>query len=115
VSKRCCPVCSHLLYLLNKTYKTNFIISDEHTNITPCALPEWLSEEIVLQMVMEFSRRLREELNKLKRHINQQRTRASTTDTARVSLDSVMSQKRRWPTTDEYNAAAESLGDSETE
>ena len=85
-------MCAYLLYLLNKHRKTKFIVSDEHTNITACALPEWLSGEIVYMMVVEFSHRLREELTSLQ-SISQQRGRAGTSDTGRMSMDSIRSQE----------------------
>jgi len=88
VSKRCCLVCSFLLQLLNKHYKTKFVISDEHSNITSCALPEWLPANIVHLMVLEFSRRLRRELTKLQASTSELRGRAGTSDTARASIDS---------------------------
>jgi hypothetical protein len=66
VSKRCCAVCSYLFHLLNEHCGANFVISDEDTNMTPCALPEWLPGKIVRLMVLEFSRRLREELTELR-------------------------------------------------
>ena len=87
-------MCAYLLYLLNKHRKAKFIVSDEHTNIRPCALPEWLPGEIVYMMVMEFSCRLREELTSLQ-SISQQRGRAGTSDTGRMSMDSVGSQEFR--------------------
>ena len=85
---------AYLLYLLNKHRKAKFIVSDEHTNIRPYALPEWLPGEIVYMMVMEFSRRLREELTSLQ-SISQQQGRVGTSDTGRMSMDSVGSQKFR--------------------
>ena len=87
-------MCPYLLYLLNKHRKAKLIVSDEHTNIRACALPEWLPGEIVYMMVMEFSRRLREELTSLQ-SISQQRGRAGTSDTGRMSTDSVGLQKFR--------------------
>ena len=75
-------------------FKMQFIVSDEHTNIRACALPEWLPEEIVYMMVMEFGRRLRDELTSLQ-SISQQRGRAGTSDTGRMSTDSDGSQKIR--------------------
>jgi hypothetical protein len=78
-----------LLNLLNKHYKTKFIISDEHTNITSCALPESLPADIVYLMVVEFSRRLREELGKLQESTSNPRGRAGTSDTGRGSMDSI--------------------------
>jgi hypothetical protein len=91
VSKRCCPVCAFLLKLLNKHYKTTFVVSDQHTNITPCALPEWLPEDFIHSMVLEFSRRFRAELNILQRSSG--RGRARTSDMGRMSIDSVGSQE----------------------
>jgi hypothetical protein len=91
VSKRCCPVCAFLLKLLNKYYKTTFVVSDQHANITACALPEWLPGDIIHSMVVEFSRRLRAELNILQRSSG--RSRARTSDTGRMSIDSVRSQE----------------------
>ena len=87
-------MCAYLLSLLNKHRKAKFIVSDEHTNIRPCALPEWLPGEIVYLMVMEFNHRLREELTSLQ-SISQQRGRVGTSDTGRMSMDSVRSQEFR--------------------
>jgi hypothetical protein len=90
VSKRCCPVCSYLLRLLNEHCGAKFVISDEHTYVSPCALPVWLPENIVRLMVLEFSGRLREELIKLQvESKNQLRGRADTSHTARISIDSI--------------------------
>ena len=87
-------MCAYLLYLLNKHRKAKFIVSDEHTNIRVCALPEWLPEEIVYMMAIEFSHGLREELTSLQ-SISQQRGRVGTSDTGRMSTDSVGSQEFR--------------------
>ena len=67
VSKRCCPVCIFVLQQLNKLelHGTKFVISDGHTNITPCALPGWLPEDVVREVVLKFSNSLREELGRL--------------------------------------------------
>lgn len=97
MSKRCCPVCAFLLFLLNKHKGTDFVISDEHNNITPCAVPDWLPEEIVLMMVMEFSSRLREALSKLQKSISEARARSASIDTTRMSLESVRPTMRKGP------------------
>jgi len=75
--------------LLNKHYKTDFAVTDEHSNVTPCTLSEWLPGDIIYLMVLEFSRRLRMELTKLLETGNTKglRGRAGTSDTARMSLD----------------------------
>lgn len=95
MSKRCCPVCSFLLHLLNIHKGTKFVISDEHSNITKCALPEWLPEDIVFMMVVEFSRRLREELSRLQ--TSKLRGRSDTSDTARMSFESIRSLGNEQP------------------
>jgi hypothetical protein len=78
-----------LLHLLNKHYGRKYAISDEHTNISPCVLPEWLPELIIRMMVEEFSRRLRMELKKLQNGISELRGRALTSNTVRMSLESI--------------------------
>ena len=100
MSKRCCPVCAFLLHLLNIHCGTKFVVSDEHSNISACSLPEWLPGNIVRLMVEEFSRRLREELNKLTAN-NNLRGRVGTSDTARISIDSLRSEFE--PTFDEVD------------
>jgi len=65
VSKQCCPVCVFLLKLLAPLKGSSFLITGEHSRITACTLPEWLSEDIIKQMVDEFVGRLRKELVKL--------------------------------------------------
>ena len=87
-------MCAFLLHLLNKNRKTKFVISDEHSNISVCSLPEWLPGEVVHLMVMEFSHRLREELNKLQESNNLQ-GRAGTSDMGRMSMDSIRSVEHR--------------------
>ena len=83
-------MCAFLLHLLNKHCDTKFDVSDEHSNISACALAEWLPGKIVYLMVVEFSRRLREELIKLQESTNL-RARAGTSDTGRMFMDSVRS------------------------
>jgi hypothetical protein len=102
-------VCAHLLYLLNTTYNTRFVISDEHSNITACALPEWLPGEIVYSMVVEFRNRLREELKRLQKTVSL-RGRAGTSDTVRMSMDSV----RALPVGPGEECSALAFEDSET-
>lgn len=88
MSKRCCPVCAWLLRLLNKHYGTKFVITDQHSNITSCAISEFLPDDIIYLMVLEFSRRLRLELEKLQETTDVLRGRAGTSDSTRLSLDS---------------------------
>ena len=83
-------MCIFVLQQLNKLHGTKFVISDGHTNITPCALPGWLPEDVVREVVLKFSNSLREELGRLQ-SLSQRRGRARTTDTGRISYDSVIS------------------------
>lgn len=103
-------MCAFLLRLLNENYKTKFVISDQHSNITSCVLPKWLPTQIVRLMVLEFGGRLREELGKLQKKngtISELRGRARTSDTGRMSLDSIRSLKYEGPgTVEEYTATA---------
>jgi hypothetical protein len=48
-------------------------------------------------MVVEFSRRLREELGKFQESISELRGRAGTSDTGRMSMDSTRSLEREGP------------------
>jgi hypothetical protein len=90
-------VCASLLYRLNLSggSKTKFVVSDQHPNITACALPEWLPGEIVYSMVVEFSRRLRDELiilqNNASNYIARGHRRTKSSDTGRLSMSSVLS------------------------
>jgi hypothetical protein len=73
-----------------------FVTTGEHSTITPCTLPEWLPVAIIEKMVVEFGSKLRKELVKL--HRNSEvllRHRAGSTDTQRISLDSIMGMPER--------------------
>lgn len=61
-----------------------------HSNITSCAIPDWLPRDIVIKMVEEFSSRLKVELNNLQR-VSGGRGRADTSNTGRMSMDSLRS------------------------
>jgi len=66
-----------------------FFATEEHSTITPCTLPDWLPRDIIEKMVVEFGSRLRMELVKLQNNTEVLRCRTSSTDTRRISLDSV--------------------------
>ena len=96
-------MCAFLLSLLNRSegrHKTKFVVSDEHTNITACTLPEWLPGQIVYLMVVEFSRRLRVELKILVDSLESNASgrscvghvRTKSSDTGRFSLASALSE-----------------------
>ena len=85
-------MCAHLLGLLKTHDGKKFHITGEHSRITACTLPEWLPAKIVMEMIVEFGGRLRKELVKLQQTIELMRQRASSTDTRRMSLDSMSSR-----------------------
>jgi hypothetical protein len=105
-------VCAFLLHLLNIHCGTKFVVSDEHSNVSACALPEWLPGKVVRLMVQEFSGRLREELDKLA-DSNNQRARVRTSDTGQLSMGSIRSLKHE-PIPDwheDVNAAFKTMKD----
>jgi hypothetical protein len=106
-------VCSFLLHLLNTNKETNFVISDEHTNFTPCAIPDSLPGDIVFMMVVEFSRILREELSKLMNTSTRElRGRSGTSDTARMSFESDRSSGHQRPKKAHVSKALQVQNDS---
>lgn len=67
VSKRCCPVCAHLLNLLSTSHhdpdrREHFIIKGTHNSITGCSMPTWLPADILKNMNDRFALELRDEL-----------------------------------------------------
>lgn len=86
VSKRCCPVCAHLLRILKTWDKKLFIVTGEHSQFTACALPPGLPDTIVEQMVLEFAGRLRKELVRLLKTNKVTHSRVRSTDSRRLSL-----------------------------
>jgi hypothetical protein len=78
-----------LLKLLKTHDGEMFVVTEEHSKITPCTLPEWLPVNIIEEMVMEFGVRLRRELVKLHKGTEVLRRQTSSTDTRRLSLDSM--------------------------
>lgn len=54
VTKRCCPVCWILLLHLRKQSVGNLWIPKSHHTVYPCALPPWLSPEIMTFMLSFF-------------------------------------------------------------
>ena len=82
-------MCAHLLKLLKTHDGKTFITTGEHSKVTPCTLPEWLPRSIIEEMVGEFGSRLRRELVKLRQRTKVLRLRTASTDTRRISLDSI--------------------------
>ena len=66
-----------------------FIVTEEHSTISPCTLPEWLPRDIIEKMVTEFGTNLRRELVKLEKSTKVLRCRFSSTDTRRMSLETI--------------------------
>ena len=63
VSKKCCPVCAHLLGLFGEP----FAFTDSHNTISACSLPEWLDDDIIAKMITDFGSLLIERLHDLKK------------------------------------------------
>ena len=61
VSKRCCPVCQHLLSLIGQTGE-KLAVEGSHKTVSPCTLPIWLQPAIVNSMNTDFGQQLRHEL-----------------------------------------------------
>lgn len=88
VSKRCCPVCYHLLSLIAGQDK-NFVVQGSHKTVSPCTLPVWLPENIVDSMNIDFGQQLRHELIKRMESAETWRKRTDSTGSGgRGSLDS---------------------------
>lgn len=83
------PCVCYLLKLLKTHDGKMFVTTGEHSKITSCTLPEWLPVDIIEQMAVEFGRRLRKELVKLQQSTEVLRRRVDSTDTRRISLDSI--------------------------
>lgn len=65
-----------------------------HSTITACTLPEFLPDELIDQMVVEFGLRLRKELVNLRKTTPVQRARTRTNDTRRISMESLVLTER---------------------
>ena len=61
VSKRCCPICWELLDILRG--ETNpFRVRGRHATLFPVELPEWLSPQVVDEMITRFQEILYDEI-----------------------------------------------------
>ena len=86
VSKRCCPTCRTLLYLLAKDEEQPFLVKGTHSTVTACTLPPWLPSDVVDRMNQIFGGQLREELIKIfKSPLT--RSRSLSTGSRRISSD----------------------------
>ena len=83
VSKRCCPVCHHLLPLLahgrDDDPPNDFLVEKIHRTVTPTTLPIWLSKHVVEDMNKKFGAQLRAEMVKLMNASEGYRKRNSST------------------------------------
>ena len=82
VSKRCCPSCAHLLYLLRNESSSPpepFAFRAVHQKVSGCTLPMWLSSRIVMRMNKKFGGQLRAELINLMDVSEGYRKRCSST------------------------------------
>jgi hypothetical protein len=87
--KRCCPVCAHLLTQFKTRDNKRFVTTGQHTTISQCSLPEGLPVEVMRNMIKHFGDKLRRELVELQERTEVLRHRTISTDTRRMSLDSM--------------------------
>jgi len=92
--ERCCPACARLLSLLKPNDHDKFLTTGNHSTIIACTLPEYLSEQIIDQIAVEFGLRLRKELVNLQKTAAIQRARARTSYTRRISMESLILTER---------------------
>src|ERR1700722_9317007 len=79
ISKRCCPVCSHLLYALQGSLPgAVFNTPGSHKTVYPCTLPPWLPAPIIVQIVLAFWEQLRKVLLDVLRNSVRRERRKST-------------------------------------
>src|ERR1700722_8529479 len=79
ISKRCCPVCSHLLHVLQQALPGKvFNTPGSHKTIYPCALPPWLPLSIVSKVVSAFWEQLKQVLLEVVRDTTRRQRRKST-------------------------------------
>ena len=87
VSKRCCPVCAHLLTILKTREGMPYIITGKHSKVTACSLPRSLSKDFIDNMISEFGMQLRKELVLLMQGA-EGRSRTHSLDSRHLSIDS---------------------------
>jgi hypothetical protein len=95
VSKRCCPVCQHLLHLLGNGKEGQFVIKNSHQSVTACTLPLWLPADYVDSMNKHFGGQLRRELVELFCSKEGGRSRSQSTGSHTQSLDGTMANFHR--------------------
>jgi hypothetical protein len=87
VSKWCCLVCAYLLLLLCLLFGYSIEFLGSHAQIKPCALPPWLPQDVVAEVVLKFASDLRKILSQLG-GVSRRRTDSITSvDTAPPSED----------------------------
>ena len=86
VSKRCCPICRSLLFLLANDEEQPFLVKGSHSMVTACTLPPWLPSDIVDKMNQIFGGQLNLELIKLCKSPLMQ-NHSSSTGSWRISSD----------------------------
>src|ERR1700722_17046740 len=79
ISKRCCPVCSHLLYVLQQALPGKvFNTPGSHKTVYPCALPPWLPLPIIARITSAFWEQLKRVLLDVVRDSTRRERRKST-------------------------------------
>ena len=88
VSKRCCPICRSLLFLLANDEERPFLVKGSHSTVTACTLPPWLPSpsDVVDKMNQIFGGQLNQELIKLRKS-PLTRNHSSSTGSRRISSD----------------------------
>jgi len=61
VSRRCCPICWELLDIL-RGKSQRFAVRGRHATLFPVELPEWLSPQVVEEMITRFQGILYDEI-----------------------------------------------------
>ena len=77
VSKRCCPLCACILRQFFKEFNLKIEVVGSHGQVSVCALPPWLPEHVVENVVSKFASDLAKILSRLG-DISRKRTDSAT-------------------------------------
>src|ERR1700678_3517294 len=94
VSKLCCPVCWEYFDILSKRHippgHREYKIRGRHSTLFPVQLPIWTTTDVVQELIIQFGRYLRTELDMMwSNHLREQVPRSGHRNTP--SFQSVMS------------------------
>ena len=88
MSKRCCPVCDALLWFLEVFYGPRVDTLGSHRKITPCTLPPWLPDDILIAVVRRFETKLYDALIQLGSALQHNRGLGRPRSDSETSIDS---------------------------